>query len=51
MEGPAATVHPTDLDERIPADGWEQAVVTPETEASLSGVTLGNGDAVVWTRS
>jgi len=51
MEGPAATVHPTDLAERIPADGWAQAVVTPGTDASLSGLTLGNGEAVVWTRS
>ena len=50
-EGPATTVHPTDLDERIPADGWEPAVVTPGTDASLSALTLDNGEAVVWVRS
>ena len=50
MEGPETTVDPTALDERIPADGWEPAIVTPETEADLSSLTLDNGQAVVWTR-
>ncbi|MFB6233196.1 MAG: glucosylglycerol hydrolase [Haloarculaceae archaeon] len=51
MEGPAATVRPTDLDERIPSDGWEPAVVTPGTDPALSTLTLDSGEAVVWTRS
>ncbi len=42
-------IHP-DLDEQIPADGWERAVATPGTDASLPALTLDNGEAVVWTR-
>jgi hypothetical protein len=50
MEGPEVTVDPTDLDETIPEERWEPALVAPGVEASLSALTLDNGDGVVWTR-
>jgi hypothetical protein len=50
MEGPEVTVEPTDLDDTIPSEGWEPALVSPGTEADLEELTLDNGAGVVWTR-